>query len=409
MKKAIFVSILLTLFAAPMPAQVDSLRTAKEIIQVVTLDPSSQDHLISIDESAKPSSLKDLWQMPNGMNSVNLAFWISLIALIVSIIAIVAQFITAKNTANAPYECQLQQFEDLIRHFYRNLVCTKAMRDKFLAKTNNPQKYPSEIHYLKLKSLPEDAILPINNKLYPRLHELKLLIRNYNADIDVALRHIVRKDLDKNVIDGDYDNLLYKPYALTAKILNTEDAIARSRYLYFWKPRGKKLLDKSIYIILLEHFIKLSVKENEEFIENEATLDLSSSSIQAHSDVLLSGARAFEQWMKMFRNTQTFEYVDINTKSTITAHTRFFEKDKIIRYIQGIKPGSDAISRACTYLQSIKSTSSFEETPQTSLLEQYKRLLGQEKWDVSQILYFALHIDSIIEEKKVIKLIDYEA
>lgn len=409
MKKIVIISFLLTLFACPVPAQVDSLNIASDNIQVVTLDPASKGRLESIDESAKPSTLKELWQMPNGMNSVNLAFWISLIALIVSIIAIFAQFITAKNTANAPYEGQLQQFEDLIRHFYRNLVCTKAMRDKFLASANNPQKYPSEIHYLKLKSLPEDAILPINNKLYPRLHELKLLIRNYNADIDVALRHIVRKDLGQDVIDGDYDTLLYKPYALTAKIINTEDAIAKSRHLYFWKPRGEKLLDKSIYIILLEHFIKLSEKENEKYIENESTLDLSSSFVQAHSDVLLSGARAFEQWMKMFKNTNIFGYFDTDTKSTVSAHTRFFERDKIISYIQGIKPSSDAISRACTYLQSIKSTSSAEEAGPTTLLEQYKQLLAQEKWNVAQILYFALHIDSIIESKKVVKLIDYEA
>lgn len=395
-------------FACPLFAQTDSLgvaQTAEQII-IVTLDQESEGRLASIDDSAKHYTLQELLRAPKGLDSENLAFWISILALFISLVAFMAEFVTARNTANAPYEGQIQQFEDLIRHFYRNLVCSKAMRDRFFSSDNtNPKRYPSEIHYLKLKSLPEDAILPINNKLYPRLHELKLLIRNYNEDIDVALRHIVRTDLGKDVIDGDFDNLLFKPYSLTAKIVNTEDAIARSRRLYFWKPRGIKLLDNSINIILLEHFIKLV--DNEKYIEKVQALDSSSAYVQAQSSVLLGGARAFEQLMNMFKNESTFKYYDTKAEAEVEKHTRLYSREKFIRYMQGIKPGSDAISKAIAYLQAVKTTQQEDSAPST-LLEQYKRLLGSETWDIAQILYFALHIDSIIESQKVIKLIDYE-
>ena len=409
MKRKIIIGITLAaLFACPLFAQTDSLEVTRpsEHIIIVTLDQESEGRLASIDDSAKHYTLKELLRAPKGLDSENLAFWISILALIVSLVAFMAEFVTARNTANAPYEGQIQQFEDLIRHFYRNLVCSKAMRDRFFSLDNaNPKRYPSEIHYLKLKSLPEDAILPINNKLYPCLHELKLLIRNYNEDIDVALRHIVRTDLGKEVIDGDFDNLLFKPYSLTAKIVNTEDAIARSRRLYFWKPRGIKLLDNSINIILLEHFIKLV--DNEKYIEKEQILDLSSAYVQAQSSVLLGGARAFEQWMNMFKNANTLKIYDTEAGTEVEKHTRLYSREKFIRYMQSIKPGSDAISKAIAYLQSVKTTHEEEGAP-TTLMEQYKRLLGADVWDIAQILYFALHIDSIIESQKVIKLIDYE-
>lgn len=389
---------------AQVQQQIDSLVVQQEDDAIlVSLDSKTENKIDSIAGYAKPSSLQELVKMPNGMNSVNLAFWISLVALLVSIIAIFAQFITAKNTANAPYKGQISQFEDLVRHLYRNLACSKAMRDKFTSHDNsNPQKYPSEIHFLKLKTLPEDVFLPVNNKLYPRLHELKLLIRNYNEDIDVALQHIKRKDLQTEVINGDFDNLLYKPFALISKIVNTEDAIASSRKFYFWKPRRLVLLDKALSYILLEHFIKLADKENEKFVTDTRCLDLSKSYMQNKKTEVLGCSRSFEGLMNMFQNPNVFE---CNGK---TKHTRIFKRKDFIHFVSNIKPGSDAISKALDYIISTESFELQKDEKPKLLLEQYKLLLKKDDWDLSQILYIALDIDSIIESKKVIKLIDYE-
>ena len=82
---------------------------------------------------------------------------------------------TANNVLRASFNVQKGQFDDLIRHLYRNLVCTLAFSQKVLEesthkKTTNILKkicntlirkkaahneYPSEEHLLKLKVLPK--------------------------------------------------------------------------------------------------------------------------------------------------------------------------------------------------------------------------------------------------------------
>ena len=73
MKRKIIIGITLAaLIACPLFAQTDSLEVTQssEKIIIVTLDPVSEDRLASIDDSAKPYSLKELFQFPKGLDSV---------------------------------------------------------------------------------------------------------------------------------------------------------------------------------------------------------------------------------------------------------------------------------------------------------------------------------------------------
>lgn len=129
---------------------------------------------------------------------------------------------TADNVIRVSPEIQDKQFGDLIRHLYRNLVCTVAMGRKLMA-DNEHVVYPSEEHLNKLKLMPEDVIhLDIYNhdaQMYNAMHEMKLLMRNYDMEIDIALIHLKNKDIGMDVIVNDLDTLFFKPLYLISRIM----------------------------------------------------------------------------------------------------------------------------------------------------------------------------------------------
>ena len=89
---------------------------------------------------------------------------------------------------------------DLVRHLYRNLVVTYAIKTKL--NDCHFKKYPSEIHLLKLKVPVEDIHLEVfsdDNKNYTYMNNLCLLFRNYNMEIDVAIKHFCNKEMDNEI------------------------------------------------------------------------------------------------------------------------------------------------------------------------------------------------------------------
>lgn len=144
----------------------------------------------------------------------------------------VKEYRAAKRTANSvervSLDVQMAQFDDLIRHLYRNLVCTLAFSQKVLASHRHTQ-YPSEEHLLKLKVLPEDVLHleRYNNdpRIYPKMHELKLLFRNYDVEIETAMMHLKDRRIKRNTLQNDLDTLAYKPLHLVKKILEISNRI----------------------------------------------------------------------------------------------------------------------------------------------------------------------------------------
>lgn len=170
--------------------------------------------------------------------------WVAFLGLVIGIIALAVGIIgtwygyrgfkeserTADNVMRASLNVLEGQFNDLIRHLYRNLVCTLAFSQKTLESVSNGaeedkkkiSQYPSEEHLLKLKILSEDALRleKYNNDpdIYQKMHELKLLFRNYDVEIDTTLMHLKNRNMKLDEVKNDLDTLVYKPLHLIEAI-----------------------------------------------------------------------------------------------------------------------------------------------------------------------------------------------
>ena len=170
--------------------------------------------IIKADDSK--DNIKDGWNLYGW-----LAFVISFGAGIISYITYTAQKETERHTKNAPLSVQVATLTDLHRHLYRNLVCSCAAINKYRSQATM-EKYPSESNMLKLKTLPDDILLSIDaDKLtYKKMHEYKLLLRNYNLEIQCSIEHLSKKGIDPECLKEDFDNLLFKPLHLISESIN---------------------------------------------------------------------------------------------------------------------------------------------------------------------------------------------
>ena len=182
---------------------------------------------------------------------------------------------TADNVMRASLNVLEGQFNDLIRHLYRNLVCTLAFSQKILESASDETEegkkkigqYPSEEHLLKLKVLSEDALHleKYNNdpEIYQKMHELKLLFRNYDVEIDTTLMHLKNRNMKLGEVKNDLDTLVYKP-------LHLIEAIRRITGKIMAQKNGGKDYDASrnaASIMTREHISKVDdwAKTNGEF------------------------------------------------------------------------------------------------------------------------------------------------
>lgn len=137
-----------------------------------------------------------------------------------------SQRTTEKNTMKITPESQREILIDYARHFYCNLIIICAIEAK-LAKRFN-EYYPSEEHLLKLKVDLDDlhpaAFYNYASK-YSAIHELMVKMRNYNTEIDVAIRHLCNKNVFAQAKMRDFSTLRFKMSFLTQEILKTMDSI----------------------------------------------------------------------------------------------------------------------------------------------------------------------------------------
>lgn len=197
------------------------------------------------------------------------AWWVAIVAFVVSFFSMIyailtyyAQKNTELHTTNAPISVQQWKLMDLPRHFYRNLVCTCSLILKFRDEKTNRNRYPSESNLRKLQTLPDDIVLPIDvdknkdaeHNAYRYMHELRLLLRNYNVEVEVASEHLSKKELDDETFKQDFDNLLFKPIQLVINTFTFERELPIAT--------DDNLVVRTIYTVLKEHFKKLSIVSN---------------------------------------------------------------------------------------------------------------------------------------------------
>ena len=183
------------------------------------------------------------------------AFMISLESLVYTYKSYRSQRSTEVNTMNVPIEHQRNKFKDLSRHTYRNLVCTFAAAIKYFDPENGEEQhrlaYPSESNLLKLKVQPEDVVMEINPAMAASVSELRLLLRNYNIEIEVASQHLSRQNISDSAIYQDFDNLLFKPLYLVMRAYSLEnDLVSLSQKKKTNDDNNKELLHRTMSTIV---------------------------------------------------------------------------------------------------------------------------------------------------------------
>lgn len=184
-------------------------------------------------------------------------YMVAVISLGVSIIGLLAIYFELRNNL-IDEECQLKLLSDLIRHLYRNKICTVAMRAKYnYEKKKDKRIYPSEEHYRKLQLLPDDIHLDRYNhdsQIYDKLHELELLLRNYNTEIEVAECHMKDPNIDNATKQRDFDTLDFKTGHLTKAIVNVMYMILKKTWTLGWIRQYIKQ-KKSSWLRLIPSFL----------------------------------------------------------------------------------------------------------------------------------------------------------
>ncbi len=196
---------------------------------------------------------------------------LAILSFVISALAFWSQRQTEKHTKNVGVKAQVGCLEDLVRHLYRNLVCTTSILLKY-RNGNNKQgdkfvTYPSEANMLKLQALTDEFFLDIDvvdDDVFKIMHEQKLLFKNYNLEVAIASEHFSRKNIEESSLVNDIDNILFKPLFLTKKsfILRTALAPYERGVLSRMLMKGsevstEKYLAESVQCFVGEHFSKL--------------------------------------------------------------------------------------------------------------------------------------------------------
>ncbi len=214
----------------------------------------------NIEDNTRKDFLKDNWNAYGW-----LALLVSAFSFYYAIKTFNSQKQTEEHTQKAPIEAQIGVLKDLPRHFYRNLACTCAALMKFRSSANTRKgirlSYPSEANMMKLMTLPDDFILPIDatdEKTYCKMHEEKLLLRNYNMEVKTAAEHFANNKISDNSLQNDYDNLLFKPIYLVSRMFELQDRIA------IFKNNSSKPMQNSLWTSLKKKLAKPGIGENKD-------------------------------------------------------------------------------------------------------------------------------------------------
>lgn len=174
--------------------------------------------MAQIEDNTRQDPIKDNWNLYGWI-----AFFLALTSVVLAGYTFYYQQRTEGNTKKLSQDMQRDLLYDLLRHLYRNYVITYAMKSKM--EDIDYKGYPSEEHYVKLKIPMENIHLDAfygEDEKYQKMHNLYLNLRNYNEEVDVALKHATDRNLDRTIKDEDFGTLEFKEgFYLTERIINT--------------------------------------------------------------------------------------------------------------------------------------------------------------------------------------------
>ena len=377
---------------------------------------------VKIEDNTRQNPWKDGWNFYGWI-----AFAIALFSLGVAGFTLWAQKKTEEHTTNAPLEVQQWKLRDLPRHFYRNLVCTCAIVLKYRAEGEEKKRknYPSESNLRKLQTLPDDIVLPIDidkkkdaeHNAYKYMHELRLLLRNYNVEVEVASEHLTKNTISDESLKQDFDNLLFKPIQLTKSTFDFEKALPKSE--------EKHLVVRTIYSILNEHFKKLQIATNfnllsspyapnyldtllanncslfDDRIDKKGGVDRSVDNLLGYGYDKEKGKEAHRGIAVSEKNEKKYEAVI----SRAEAIKEFGELNAFVKKISSITDEKTFASfYKGFYLSKEKEMSEGQLNSAYELyshLKPYFDYLGKETWEFHTLLKYVLTIDAVIEIDRI--------
>lgn len=394
-----------------------------------------------------------------------LALAISIFSILIAIFSCIftkqtltAQQKTEEHTQNAPLQAQIGILKDLPRHLYRNLACTCAALLKFRASTNKKKgirlKYPSESNMLKLLVLPDDFILPIDasdEKTYCKMHEEKLLFRNYNLEIQTAAEHFANKSIPDSSLQNDYDNLLFKPVFLVAKMFELQDRILVDKS---GNPSQENNIAYTIYAFIKEHLEKIDfvrlVKNSDKELETLSKIMDNDSFLKAISIKKDSIERSIKLALNYCTSVESIAFLHFrkSTSNTEIHQRAYISRDEFFKYFfkkyaeespkrSAVKTKTDSdhnkdistdfkpIGKGDTLLYIIKNMTSEEDFKRFikgrvdedeikddqihkcyEVIKTYFGAFQSDDWNVLDTIYNILKIDTCLELNKI-GMIDY--
>ena len=373
------------------------------------------------------------------------------ISLAVSLFTSWSQWRTEQHTKNVSIGSQLGVLDDLPRHFYRNLVCTVAMliryrhADNRNTATGTFRTYPSEANVMKLQTLPEEFILPIDmgtDKVFDEMHEQKLLFKNYNIEVASASEHFSRKHIREKSLVNDFDNLLFKPIYLITRLCNLYEMLKNSKE---WTRN--EYVYNVICTFVMEHFCKLSLGEFKYGMQGKYLQDIMeetdfvkyirydmstpydsgaiySNGIERSTGMLLGLYKKCEP--KPFISGEDDKYVIEAPQATelekldfisvkdgkymIDSSTfkEYFQKVKEEEIIE--KKKEDIVNEVlnCKNIDKVMDDYSLTGTAYADAIRSYLEFWQKDEWDLKELLYNMLRMDAI-SELPLIGMIEHEA
>lgn len=407
----------------------DTIKKQLQIVKDSTKIPLNEyGAMLTIADNTTEEPWTDDWNLYGWV-----AFGIAFFAFIAEIFTLIYQRRTEKHTENAPITAQIGVLRDLPRHFYRNLVCTCAALLKFRDKSNFREgirrKYPSEANIRKLSTLPDEFILPIDvsdYNLYRKMHECRLLFRNYNMEIDVASKHFAIRFLPDDSLKNDYDNLLFKPFYLTSRMFELKDRIPVKAL------KGERIdnnLPYTIYAFVKEHIEKVNYRKLLENRNGEQTMlaaiasdDAFSRAVGVFPDSIERGLNRIlgynieneRDWKDAFDFLHRVKTTDADGKVTLKCE---IDKHLFVNYFKehyAIEENGETKGvKSLAYLtdnKTDKGQRDWRNEPDASfagVMKPYFDFFLKSRWDAKELIFHILRIDAVLETS-IIGMIDYE-
>ena len=150
---------------------------------------------------------------------------------------------------------------DMVRHLYRNLVVSYAIRERIRQKKY--MAYPSEMHLKKMEVNLNNIDLHIfleRTEDYIALSRLHDLLRNYHSELEVIKDHLKDKTLKPEIKEVYLNVLLFKCEFLTKMIIETLTKI--------WPNSNRNFYNEAKTIIATTQTEQRSENDTDASIEN---------------------------------------------------------------------------------------------------------------------------------------------